>query len=352
MADTHAMCQSLAAAIRNIESVVAEVQRDLQHQQEHIQGLREKSVQTYEDVHTLQVGLGDTNINLDKLAKELGRVGQAAQALQGGEKILKEKVLLVEEAQKMSVTKMDAIAKDVKAAKESDRRIEDAVQRQVNEDIRSLRRELANTNLTVNQVVAEQKNAQTLVKENRDLFRDSRVDIERMFDEVKKTNTVTNILENRLASTAKGVQQSWSKTAELSDALVKVMECYDKTTVRIKDAEDFAKDINVYGRKTREEMSQINRQVELNTDRLAQGIKLIDENASGLEEMRHEIIVVRQKQDRSQQDLKHMKGQMAEAGQAGESWYCGQASASDLAMAANLIPHQMSQTYCRGDGVT
>merc|ERR1719174_3258614 len=185
--------------------------------QDYLQTLWEKSGQTGEEVHSLQVGLTDTNINLDKLSKELGRVGHATQNLQVSDIDHAGKLTVVEEANRMMDTRLDTISKDLIAAKEADEALHLSVERHIKEDLRTLRKEIANTNLSVNQVTTEQRQTAAFARENRESLRDAKMDIENVLNEVKKTNTMANILENRLANTAKGLQQSWGQ--ELVDKL-------------------------------------------------------------------------------------------------------------------------------------
>jgi len=269
---------------------------DLQHTQEHLQNLREKSMQTHDEVHGLQVGLADSNANLDKLSKELGRVGDATQQLQMSDQQTKDKLMVLEEAKKMVDTRLDVFYRDMQQAKDSDKTLRDTIERHVNEDVRTLRKELANTNLTVNQIIAEHRQSVKLERENRDSLRDARVEIERVLNEVKKSSTVTNILENRLASTAKGLQQSWNKCSELTDAMVKLAECYDKTKARVVDAEGLIKEVGTAGKHMQESVDQVQRQVEQNSDRLAQALKVLDDEGTATEDMRHQINSLKQGQ--------------------------------------------------------
>jgi chromosome segregation ATPase len=254
----------------------------------------------------------DSNINLDKVSKELGRVGQATQQLQGNDQNAKGKLVMLEEAKQMTDTRLDMISNDVAATKEIDKKLQDTIDRKVNEDLRSMRQELTSTNLTVNQVVTEQKATANFSRENRDALRDVRADVEKVLNEVKKANTVTNILENRLASTAKGLQQSWTKCSELSDTMVKLTECYDKTRARVIDAEGVMKDINTAGKRTQQELEQAVRQVEQNGDRLTQFGKLIDEEVSATEDARHQINALKQGQANSLRQVNNLRSELSE----------------------------------------
>merc|ERR1719311_1859632 len=191
-------------------------------------------------------------------------------------------------------TRLDTISKDLIAAKEADEALHLSVERHIKEDLRTLRNEIANTNLSVNQVTTEQRQTAAFARENRESLRDAKMDIENVLNEVKKTNTVANILENRLANTAKGLQQSWGKCAELSDAMVKLTECYDKTKARVIDAEGVMKDISIFGQRTREDLDQAARTIEHNVDRLDKGMKTLDEQVAASEEAHRQIIALKQ----------------------------------------------------------
>jgi hypothetical protein len=287
----------------------------MQHTHDHVQSLREKSAQSYDDVHLLQVGLADTNINLDKISKELGRVGQATQELQATDVTLKEKLTVLEEARKMGDVRYEVIVKDVLAAKASDRKLQDSVERHINEDLRVLRKEIANTNLAVNQVVVEHQATANAGRENRDALRETRVEVERVLNEVKKSNTVTNILENRLASTAKGLQQSWGKCAELSDSMVQLVECYDRTKARVMEDEGLIREVTAFAKHTRGDVDQVVRQVEQNVDRLTQAMKLLGEESSATEDMRHQINAVRQSNSTALRQCSQLKSEVYEVKQ-------------------------------------
>jgi len=280
-----------------------------------LQTLWEKSGQTNEEVHSLQVGLTDTNINLDKLSKELGRVGHATQNLQVSDIDHAGKLTVVEEANRMMDTRLDTISKDLIAAKEADEALHLSVERHIKEDLRTLRNEIANTNLSVNQVTTEQRQTAAFARENRESLRDAKMDIENVLNEVKKTNTVANILENRLANTAKGLQQSWGKCAELSDAMVKLTECYDKTKARVIDAEGVMKDISIFGQRTREDLDQAARTIEHNVDRVDKGMKTLDEQVAASEEAHRQIIALKQGASNSMRQLNQLKADIGEVKQ-------------------------------------
>lgn len=314
-AQTVQMCQVLQAEIRSVESSLGEVQRDVQHMQDYLQTLWEKSGQTGEEVHSLQVGLTDTNINLDKLSKELGRVGHATQNLQVSDIDHAGKLTVVEEANRMMDTRLDTISKDLIAAKEADEALHLSVERHIKEDLRTLRNELANTNLSVNQVTTEQRHTAAFARENRESLRDAKMDIENVLNEVKKTNTVANILENRLANTAKGLQQSWGKCAELSDAMVKLTECYDKTKARVIDAEGVMKDISIFGQRTREDLDQAARTIEHNVDRIDKGMKTLDEQVAESQDARVQIVALKQGASNTMRQLNQLKADIGEVKQ-------------------------------------
>jgi chromosome segregation ATPase len=292
--------------------LLSEVQRDLQHTQQHLNNLRSKSVQTQDEVHSLKVGLADTNGNLDKVSKELSRVGNATSQLQVSDQETKERLIVLDEARRMADSRLDVLARDIQTGKDNDKRLQESIERQVNEDLRVLRKELANTNLMLNQINAEHKQTVEYARENRVGLRDARVDIEKAMTEVKKTNTVTNILENRLASTAKGLQQSWTKCAELTDGLVKLTECYDKTKARVEDNISLIKEVGTAAKRAQEHSDQVARQAEQNSDQLAAVCKSLDDEGSATEDMRHQINALKQGQATSARKLAAVQQELAE----------------------------------------
>lgn len=288
-AQTVQMCQHLQGEIRSVESLLTDVQRELKHTQEHLQNLRNDFIQAHDDVHNLQVGAANTNTNVDRLSKELARVSVVAHQLQMTDQDTKDKINLLEETDRMLDTRMEFIVKDISVAKENNKRLTDTVNREVSEDLRVLRKEIANTNLALNQLCQEHEATALVAKGNIEAVRTANLDIEQVAVDVKKTNTVVNIMENRLATTAKGLSQCWSKCSELSDALVKVTECYDKTKARVIDNEGSIKDLNLSGKSTKEELDQVVRLVKVNTQRITHAEKLLAEESSTTEDMKQQI---------------------------------------------------------------
>jgi len=249
---------------------------------------------------------------MDKVSKELGRVGQATQQLQITDQSTQDKLTVMEESKRMVDTKFDALGADLLATKEAGRLLQEHIERRGNEDLRTLKKELANTNLIVNQAVSEQKAAAAHGRENRDGLRDTRVDIEKVLNEVKKANTVTNILENRLASTAKGLQQSWSKCAELSDTMVKLAECYDKTKARVIDNEGQIKEINNQGKEARDDIMQAQRNIEQNTDRISLMSKMLNEEVASTEDIRSQVNGLKQSTANVTRQVTTVKSEISE----------------------------------------
>lgn len=317
-AQTIAICKHLQTEIRTVETFVNELQRDLQHTQDHVQNLKAAQGQGNDEVHNIHVSLGDANANLSKLQSEVERNVKATMTLQTSDQSNKDKIVQLEEAKKMIDTRLDVMANDLAQQGISNRKINDDIANRVNEEIKVLQKSVEGTNLMVDQVNKDQKQTAQCEKEDRDSLRDAYLRIENVLNEVKKSNAVTNILENRLASTAKGVQQNWAKCSELADGAVKLNECYEKTRARVVDAEGQMKLVSDAGKQTQHDLEDSVRQVERNTDKLAQALKLLEEEGSATEEMRHQLNSLRQSAEsankRSMQLAQEMKD-VAEATQ-------------------------------------
>lgn len=291
-AQTIAVCKHLQSEIQNIGSILSETQRELQHTSETVRQLKSKPENG--DVHELQVGFAEANITISKLQSELERNVQNTQNLTGSDQSNKGKIVQLEEARKMIDTRLDAISGDLAQQREVSKRIQDDIGNRLNEDIRVLHKIGENANLSLEQFTKEQKQIAQMQKDDRECLRDVELRIQSMMNEVKKTNTVTNILENRLASTAKGVQQNWAKLADLSDGHVKLTECYEKTRCRVSECEAQIKNLSDTNKQTNNELEDAFHQIERNTDKLSQALKLLDEEGSSTEEMRHQLNSLRQ----------------------------------------------------------
>lgn len=304
-AQTIAICKHLQAEIRSVSDICNENSQALQHLSEDMVKVKSKHGDN-DAVHDLQVGLSDACIDISKLQNEIERDVQNLQMLMAGSRSSTEKTLQLEEAQKMMETRLEAISRELAQQRDTSKKVHDDIGNRINEDLRALQKASDNTTLILDQFSKEQKQITQLQKEDRSSSGQTDAKIESVLNEVKKSNTVISILENRLASTAKGVQQNWTKLADLSEGAAKLNDCYEKTRARVVECEGQIKQLGDGNKQTARELTEAVRQIERNTDRCAQALKLLDEEGAATEEMRHQINSVRQGGDNASRKLTSM----------------------------------------------
>lgn len=314
-AQTLAICKHLQGEIRDVETKLLETQRDLAHTVESVDTLKGKKDGNEDAVHSLQTGLSDTNIALAKLQSEVDRNVKATQGLVISDQSNKDKIVQLDEGKKMIDTRLDVMMNDITQHRDANKRLQDDITNRVNEDMRRLNKIVENVNLSLDQMSKEQKQIVENQKDDRNQVREAHLNIENVLNEVKKGNTVTNILENRLASTAKGVQQNWTKLSELSDGATKLTECYEVTRARVIECEGQLKNLHGMGKQTHNELEDSVRQIERNADRLGQALKLLDEEGTGSEEMRHQLNSLRQSGEQASKRIAQLTKEVGEVTQ-------------------------------------
>jgi len=288
-AQTIAICRHLQSEIRDVGSLLAELRDDFSNTHEHVQALRAAAGSNDDVIHSLTTGRADADISISKLQSELERNNTSTQNVASEAVVNKGKIEKLEEAKLIIDTQLEFISKDLFQNREDNKRIQDDIAGRLDEDMRALRNNWESSSLSIAQAAEDQRKMTDAHKAERTSLRDAHLSIEGVLNEMKKSNTVASILENRLSSTAKGVQQNWMKLADLSETSVKLNECYEKTRARVVDAEAQIKLLSDSDKQTHLELEEATRQIERTTDRLAQALKLVEEEAITSEDMLQQL---------------------------------------------------------------
>jgi chromosome segregation ATPase len=305
-AQTIAICKHLQQEIRQVEQTLSEVQRELQHTNERQASIKEKAGEKREHIHDLQLGVNDVNARLDKLDAEQGRLAEAVVALQGYDQVSREKIQGMEEFNKMADVKLGVLAQNMNLVKDQDSKLQADLGRLMDIEVRGLQKDLQSNVLRLEQFSDEQKKIIEVEKQDRETARLVRSDIENMMTEMKKSNMVINILENRLASTAKGVQENFAKFKEIDGKVIKIQECYDKTRGRAKDNEAKIKELRDIGLQTQSELEDGLKKVAHNEDRITQFMQELATECNNVEELRHQVNNLRQSHERITKSMSHI----------------------------------------------
>jgi len=236
-AQTVAICHHLQQQIRSLEKSLVELQREVHHTNEYVTTLKNRSTNSGDDIHDLQVSVAATNAGVEKLTSEQLRMGATISELQASEQILRDRIMLMDEAKKISDNTQDMLIREVKAEKDLHSKFAAAVDKIAKQDIKRIEKEFEGSKLFLSQVAAEQALIAEFGNENREAAREVKREVENVINEVKKTNTVTSILESRLVGTREGMLQNNGKFAALNDQLSRITECYEQTKARVGETE-------------------------------------------------------------------------------------------------------------------
>jgi len=306
-AQTIAICRHLQQEIRNVEGGSDDLRRETQLAKDYIETLRDKLAQTQDDLQKVQSIMSNGNLGLTKLQSDVDRNTRAMQQLQSNDQAGKDRIAHLEEGQKMIETRLDVLSTDFYHQRDLMKRLQDDITNRLDQDIRALFKKLESNDLAMDQFRKEHELFSASQKEDRESLRQAHLSVESVFNEVKKTNTVASILENRLASIAKGVQQTWAKKNELAEASVRLSENLEKQRSRLDDFEAQVKTLSDAQTSFLGELEDGIRQVGRNTDRLSQALKLLDEETSSSNEMRHQISSLRQSIEQANRSISSLQ---------------------------------------------
>jgi len=349
-AQTIAVCKHLQLETRNLQVELSETKRELQHTLGSVQAIMATSKEHNELVQNVTKGQAEMNLHIAKLQEDLARSVQATQGLKTEDQANKHKILQLEETKKMIETHLDVITNDLQQQKDLNQKVQDEIANRIDGDIKSLHKTLENTKMALGQTDKEQEHIAAVQKETQGSLREAHVGIENVLNEVKKTNTVTNILENRLVATAKGVQLSSMKLAELSDGAIKINECYEQTRVRSLQTEAQLREMTGAQHSLQQHLDNAIRQIESNADRLAQSLKLLDEESANAEETRHQINGLKQNNERVWKKITDMAKYIEEVNNTAQQIRAGVKQQSQLLLPNIHMDHQEVHTSSRVHG--
>jgi len=313
-AQTVAICQHLQQEIRNVESIVTELQRDMLHQTEYVQTLKSRSTDSHDDIHNLQVGIAEANARHEKMAAEHGRTCDNVVELQASSLAMQEKVVQLDEANRLSDTTMEMLQREFKQEKESLRTLAETIDKLASQDIKKLQKEAAGSKLYLDQVAEEQSKSAEFGQKTRDFLREAKAEIEGTVNEVKRANTVTSILESRLVTTSQGVQANTGKFADLNSQLSKITECYEQTKARVGESELKLKEVNDANKFTQHELEDRTREMAAMSEKVRDSLVGLEKESGSGDEMRHQINAVRGSVDQLMRKVMSMQGELKELG--------------------------------------
>lgn len=322
-AQTVAVCRFLQQEIRNVQAELTETVHELQHTKESVELLKGSSNSNEDQVRNCVHEIAEAKVDIHTLQEELGRNTKATHALMHSEQLSKDRIAAVEEGEKMIQTRLDAIANEIAQQKEQAQKVKDDVANRIDLELKRLDKYSEGIKLALDQTNKEQEHLSKLQKETQSSVREAHVGIENVTVEIKKINTVAGILENRLGSTAKGVQQTWNKLAELSDGAIKINECYERTRTRSLENEAKVQMLADAQSKLEVHHEDSVRQVERNTDRLAQMLKLLDESGQGSEDIRHQLNSLKQNSEKVWKKVTELSRDLQEVNQATQQLRAG-----------------------------
>lgn len=313
-AQTVALVRHVQGEIRDVENAVEETNRNVQRAGENIQKLKDQQQSAHDDIHVLQIGSNETNLNLGKLENQVGRILEAVSRLQVSYENVIDQLTQLHEGKRMTDTRLDVMSGEMSQERQNSHQLQQVLETKVKDDMRTLGKNMETFHLALEHAKMEQGLLAEAEKQDRDALRQAHVNIELVVSEVKKANTVTNIIENRLACTAKGVQQNWAKIEEIAQHVTTLKEGHTIIKDRVGDAEAFMKQVCDGGQATNEKLEDTIRVMERTSDRLGQVQKMVDEGNMGTEELKLQMNSQRQNQEATSRRLDNMNAELKEVG--------------------------------------
>jgi len=346
-AQTVAICQHLQNEIRAVEARVGELGREFAHSNEYVQTLKSRSTDSHDDIHNLQVSMANTNASLEKLFSEHSRTCINVAELQASDLTMKNKVVLLDEANRLSDTTVEMLQREFKAEKESLRILSESLDSLASSDFKKLQKEFASSKLFLEQVADEQTKIADFGEKTRDLVRVAKTEVEGVVNELRRSNTVTGILESRLVTTTQGMQANGGKFAELNAQLSKITECYEQTKARVGETELKIKDVSDANKATQHELEDRSREIDAMTEKVRHSLAGLESQSGSSDELRHQINGVRGSMDQLSRKVSSMQGELKECSETAR-----QVSAGLKDQSARLMPNiGMSDSPAGGGGL-
>lgn len=308
-AQTISICKHLQEQIDGLMARHQHLEHEHYHAANSVQAAHDNLTglnveQNFKDQKTEYKVLSDEN------KKELGRTNAAVQKLQAGLEQTNENLLVLREAHKVSNVNMQNIAQDVANNAAAAANLREILEKKVVLDIEKLRDELGKTNLLLRQVQGESELLKAGLQAHKEEHRKIRADALSTRNDLAKTDTRVNLLEQRFGELAKSLRDTRQGLEDTSTLVVRLREDQENTKANVTDLIAGLKKVANQARQALEIGERQGAEIQAAQNQLDNVSSTAETNRQGLEQCKMVCRGLREGQERSGNQQHQMSSQL------------------------------------------
>mmetsp|Transcript_103712 Transcript_103712/g.293150 ORF Transcript_103712/g.293150 Transcript_103712/m.293150 type:complete len:412 (+) Transcript_103712:82-1317(+) len=329
-AQTLAISRHLQEQIRAVEMQVADLSKGLADAMDAVGTLRGQASGAGSAMHALQDGLRQTNGQLDAQRKELARTNGSVQKLQQGMDQANSNIAGLRDAQSVANNNTQKLANDLGVTSALAGRLQEAIEKRIDGEIRALNDELAKTNLDLKHLRADGEAVKDVVHEEREKSRDLSAKVKSTIDKLGATDTRANILDQRLADNTANIKATRQNLEDLNVATLKLHEDHENTKGNLNDVRSSVKKCHSHTKQVHESLERLGAAHAAMARRLEDNDGHTDDSRKHVEDLRSKVQALREGQERAGAVLGTLRRELSEVSSTAEKVKAGLKEQSSL----------------------
>mmetsp|Transcript_88265 Transcript_88265/g.189471 ORF Transcript_88265/g.189471 Transcript_88265/m.189471 type:complete len:414 (-) Transcript_88265:232-1473(-) len=311
---TITMARNLQDHIARNAEEIQDLRRCIRDNAEAIQGLRGAAEITVTGLQSLQEGLAATNTLVEANRKELVRTNSTVQQLGLGVDQNNDGIMLLRDAHKVSNNSLQKLGKDIVLANAVTDKLQEAIDKRIDTDLVHLRDELSRTRLEVKHVTANEESLRVGLLEEREKLREEQARAKGIADNLAETNTVVQILEQRIASEIAGLKATRQLLDELNVATGKLREDYDLTKGFVVDLQTSSKKVIAQLRQEHDNIERNASGLSILQDKFEKQVEALDQTRKNLEKTSTQVHILNDGHDRVTTQIGQIRTELSDVG--------------------------------------
>jgi len=274
-----AMCQHLESLIRDVQTQTAELRRDYGHADNTIGTLKAQLGETKNGYQHLQDGQHAMAVSVDSLKKDLGRTSAKIGRLGSGLESLQEDISSCREASKVANAHFNVTKQDVGHLQDRVNAIQVQLEKEQASDNSYLKEQIGLAGAAVRDLRQDHEKTKGHLQDHAQAIRATNTSIQRVSDELSRTNTHANMLETRIGEQVQGLKHTKQHLAETNTVALKLHEEHKGTKASLSVTQEAVKKVNVH-------VKQVNDALDSTSQRVLNNHELLSRTTAGLGEAR------------------------------------------------------------------
>lgn len=226
---TLAVGRHLQDQIRQLQGRLDDFQHGLSETNDAVSDLRKTAGGANSALMSLQDGLAATKTAVETQRSELSRTNAGVQKLQGGLDKTNENVAKLGDGHKVTNMTLQKVTQDLADTTSLSRKLQEAIERKVEQDLLTLRDELSKSNLHIKNLKAEQDSLKAAAHDDRESMRQTDCKVKESIDKLSEAKTMLKIVEQRVADNTSGLRSTRLNLEDLNNATLKLHEDHENT---------------------------------------------------------------------------------------------------------------------------